>query len=119
MKNADKSLISEQRVLLERLLRKHSSVFAASPTDLGCTSQMYHRIDIGDSGPVRQPMRRVPHEHIPVHKAEVSKFQKAGAVVPSTSTFASPTILVKKKKGCMRLCIDYRKLYTVAKKDAH
>ena len=97
MKNADKSLVSKQRVLLEHLLRKHSSVFATSPTDLGRTNLMYHRIDIGDSGPVRQPIRRVPHEHIPVLKAEVDKLQKAGAVVPSTFPFASPTILVKKR----------------------
>ena len=80
---------------------------------------MYHRINIGDSSPVRQPMRRVPHEHIPVHKAEIDKLQKAEAVVSSTSSFASPTILVKKKDGSMRLCIDYRKLNTVTKKDAH
>ena len=119
MKNADKSLVPEQCVLLERLLRKHASAFAAGPTDLGRTSLMYHRIDIGDSAPVRQPMRRVPHEHIPVLKAEVGKLQKAGAVVPSTSPFASPTILVKKKDGSMRFCIDYRKLNSVTKKGAH
>ena len=61
MKNAAKALVPEQRVLLERLLRKHSTAFAAGPTDLGRTSLIYHRIEIGDSGPVRQPMRRVPH----------------------------------------------------------
>ena len=119
MKIAEKSLVSEQRVLLERLLRKHPSVFAASPTDLGHTSLIYHRIDIGDSGPVRQLMRRAPHRHIPVLKAEVDKIQKAGAVVPVTSLFASPTILVKKKDVSMRLCIDYRKLNTITKNDAH
>ena len=99
MKNADKALVPEQRVLLERLLRKHAGAFASGPTDLGRTSLMYHRIDIGDNNSVRQPMRRMPmpHEHIPVLKAEVDKLQKAGAVVPSTSPFASPTILVKKK----------------------
>ena len=50
MKNADKSLVPEQRVLLERLLCKHASAIAAGPTDLGRTSLMYDRIDIGDSG---------------------------------------------------------------------
>ena len=58
---------------------------------------MYNQIDIGDSNPVREPMRRVPHEHIPVVKVGIDMLHKAGAVVPSTSPFASPTILVKKK----------------------
>ena len=39
--------------------------------------------------------------------------------MPSTAPFASPTILVKKKDGLMRLCIDYRKLNAVTKKDAN
>ena len=66
MKNADKALVPEQRVLLKRLLRKHSTAFAAGFIDLERTSLIYHRIEIGDSDPMRQPMRRVPHEHIPV-----------------------------------------------------
>ena len=65
----------ELRVLLERLLRKHSAAFAAGPTDLWRTSLINHRIEIGDSGPVRQPMRRVPHEHILVLKSEIDKLQ--------------------------------------------
>ena len=119
MKNADKAVVPEQRVLLERLLHKHSTAYAAGPTDLGRRSLIYHRIAIGDSNPVRQPMRRVPHEYIPVLKSEIDKLQKAGAVMPSTSPFASPTILVKKKDGSMRLCIDYRKLNAATKNDAH
>ena len=106
-------------MLFERLLRKHASAFATEPTDLGRTSLMYHQIDIGDSGPLRQPMRRVPQEHIPVLKAELDKLQNARTVVPSTSPFASPTILVKKKDKSMHLCINYRKLNAVTEKDTN
>ena len=106
MKNADKSLIFEQRVLPERLHRKHTSIFDASVTDIGRTSLMNHRIDIGNCGPVRQPMRRVPTEHIPVLKAYLTKLKNAGALVPSTSSFASLTIL-DKKDGSIPLCINY------------
>ena len=42
-----------------------------------------------------------------------------GAIEPSISPFACPTILVKKKDGTMRLCIDYRKLNSISKNDAH
>ena len=42
-----------------------------------------------------------------------------GAIEPSTSPFSRPTILVKTKDGTMRLCIDYRKLNSFTKKNAH
>ena len=119
IKNADKALVPKQRVLLERLLHKHSTAFAAWPSDLGRTCLIYHQIEIGDSGPVPQPMRRVPHKQIPMIKSEIDKLQKAGAVMLSTSPFASQTIIVKKTNGSMRLCFDYRKVNAVKKKDAH
>ena len=116
---ADPALTREQRSALFALLNKHSEAFSASPEDLGRTNLIYHTIDIGDSGPVRQGMRRIPHEQIKVLKAEVDKLQSARMVEPSCSPFASPTILVKKKNGSWRLCIDYRKLNSVTKKDEH
>ena len=52
-------------------------------------------------------------------KLKSTNCTKMGAIEPSFSPFASPTILVKKKDGTMRLCIDYRKLNSITKKDAH
>ena len=113
MANADPALTLEQRSGLERLLTKYAHVFSSGPEDMGRTSVIYHKIDIGDSQPVRQGLRRIPHEHISVLKSEVDKLHKMGAIEPSISPFASPTILVKKKDGTMRLCIDYRKLNSI------
>lgn len=119
MENADKSLTVEQQMALEQLLEKYSNAFSSGPDDMGRTNLIQHRIDIGENDPVRLGLRRIPHEQIPVLKAEVDKLQRMGAIEPSTSPFASPTILVKKKDGTMRLCIDYRKLNAITKKDAH
>ena len=115
IKNADKSLVPEQRVHFIRLLCKHVSAIAAGPTNLGHTSLMYHQIEIGDNGLLRQPKRRLRHEHIPVLKNNVDKLQKADAVVISTFLFASTTILVNKNNISMRFCIDYCKLNAVTK----
>ena len=97
----------------------NSEAFSACAENLGSTNLIYHTIDIGDSGPVRQGMRRIPHEQIKVLKAEVDKLQSARMVEPSSSPFTNHTILVKMKDGSWRLCIDYRKLNSLTTKDAH
>ena len=86
---------------------------------MGRTNLIYHKIELERSEPIRQGQRRVPHEHSGILKTEVDKLQKIKVIEPSISPFASPTILVKNKDGKMRLCIDYRKLNSVTRKDAH
>ena len=110
---------AELKSALFALLNKHSEAFSPSAEDLGRTNLIYHTIDIGKSGHLRQGMRRIPHEQIGVLKAEVDKLQSARMVELSSSPFVSPTILVKKKDGSWRLCINYRNLHSVTKKDAH
>ena len=119
MANADPALTPIQKSALHSLLSLYSSILSRGPEDVGRTNLMYHRIELESPGPVRLGIRRIPHEQLPVLKSEIEKLQQMGAIEPSLSPFASPTILVKKKDGTMRLCIDYRKLNSVTKKDAH
>jgi hypothetical protein len=60
------------------------------------------------------PVNCRPYRYSPHHKDEIEKqvaaMLKAGTVVPSLSPFASPILLVKKKDGSWRFCVDYRKL---------
>ena len=66
---------------------------------------------------VNQPLeQRVSQKNMP--NATV-KLQSACMVEPSSSTFARLTILISKNDGSLRLCIDYRKLNSVTKKDTH
>jgi hypothetical protein len=62
-----------------------------------------------------------PYKYSPQQKDEIEKqvaqMLKTGIVVPSLSPFASPVLLVKKKDGTWRFCVDYRKLDAVAIKN--
>ena len=119
MANADKALTTAQVASLESLLKKHSSAFPVGSDDLRRSSLILHNIDTGEGKPIRQGMRRIPHEQIPLLKGKIDKLQKAGAIEPSISPFASFLIFVCNKDGTMRLCINYRQLNAITKKDAH
>ena len=51
--------------------------------------------------------------------AEVTKMLEQGVVKPSSSPWSSPIVMVKKKDGSWRFCVDYRKLNSVTRQDAY
>ena len=119
MENADKALTTAQVALLKSVLKKLSSEFSRGSEDLRRIILIFHQIDTGQGGLIRQEMRRIPHEQIPVLKGEIDKLQNTGGIEHLISPFPSPVILVRKRDGSGRLCIDYKKLNAISKKDAH
>ncbi|GFU17016.1 transposon Ty3-I Gag-Pol polyprotein [Trichonephila clavipes] len=78
-----------------------------------------HRIFTGDHAPINQRAYRVsPTERRIIHE-EVQKMLDEGIVQPSESPWSSPVVLVRKKDGSWRFCVDYRKLNSVTKKDVY
>lgn len=71
-----------------------------------------------DEAPVRQRYRRIPPSEYEVVKAHIHQLLKAQVIRESCSPFASPIVLVKKKDGSLRLCVDYRQLNAKTRKDA-
>lgn len=60
---------------------------------------------------------RYPHSQKQEIEAQVAKFLNTGWIQPSTSPFSSPVLLLKKKDGSWRMCVDYRALSAVTVKD--
>ena len=112
-------LTQSQRAQVADLLEEYSDIFAASPDDLGQTDLVTHKIPTGDAAPIRQPPRRIPlGQREEVHR-EVQNMLEKGVIEPSESPWQSPVVLVKKKDGSTRFCLDYRKLNEVTTKDAY
>ena len=108
----------EQRQLLESLLKNHAHAFATSSDDLGYTDAVHHKIRTADDIPVTQPHRRVPPTQYQEVKDHIHKLLDNGIIRESHSPYASPVVLVRKKDGSLRLCVDYRKLNAKTVKDA-
>ncbi|KAL6463629.1 hypothetical protein MHYP_G00280200 [Metynnis hypsauchen] len=87
--------------------------------DLGHFSTVTHRIDTGNAQPVRQATRHTPLGFQAEEAEHLQEMLSSGVVVPSTSKWASPVVLVWKKDGGVRWCIDYRKLNDLTLKDAY
>ena len=78
-----------------------------------------HKIDTGDSPPIRQYPRRLPYQFRGEVDKQVTEMLSQNVIQRSTSPWASPVVLVKKKDGTYRFCIDYRKLNLVTKQNAN
>jgi len=105
--------------VLTEILLKHVDVFSKSEGDLGLSNLITHCIDTGDAKPIRQPLRRYPPAHVEAISQQVDDYLKQNVIEPASSPWASNLVLVKKKDGSYRCCVDYRALNSVTRKDAY
>ena len=111
-------LTIEQREQFYLLLLANADVFA-DDNHPGRTNLIKHRIETGSNPPVRQPVRRIsPHKREEASRLLKEMLDKK-VIQPSSSPWASPIVLVPKKDGSVRFCIDYRKVNAITRRDAY
>lgn len=112
-------LTEEQVSQAKALFTKYSDIFARGDGDLGCTSLITHEIPLLDEVPVRQPYRRIPPSQYETVKAHIQQLLDSQVIRESSSPYSSPIVLVTKKDGSLRLCVDYRQLNAKTRRDAY
>lgn len=113
---AAEDLTDSQKLLIDEIVDKHFAKY--EPNKLGRTSLVKHSI-ITDSEPIKQRYYPVsPYKQRQID-AELDNMLDAGVVEPSESEWSSPALLVPKKDGSQRFCVDFRKLNKVTKRDAY
>lgn len=113
------TLSVEQEHQVKMLLQSHSNVFSQGEGDIGCTTLVEHQIHLTDNVPIRQRYRRLPPSQYDQVKAHIQQLLETGIVQPSSSPYSSPIVIVQKKGGDLRLCVDYRLLNAKTRKDAY
>ena len=101
------------------LLKEFQDVVAHEGFDLGQTHVVKHEIPLLDDTPIKQRFYRCADRLKSELETQIQDMRKTGVIRPSTSPWASPVLLVKKKNGTYRMCVDYRKLNAVTRKDVY
>ena len=114
----DISLNNTNQSQLVKLFSQYSNIFSQHDNDIGSTDIVTHHIKTADDIPIRLPDRRVPpNMKDQVHKI-IHDWLDAGIIKHSYSPYASQMVLVRKRSGDIRICIDYRALNNKTIKDA-
>ena len=98
------------------MLNQYSEVIQGKP---GRTTWTEHSIITTDTLPVRLPPYRLPYAYRDAVKAEIEDMLKHGVIEESHSEWSAPIVLVKKKDGTLRLCVDYCQLNSISVMDAY
>ena len=114
------SLGDSGRQSLRDLLHKYEHVFPAPGEPVtGRSKTVLHEIEINDTRPVRCGPRRLAPAGLRREQDCVREMLSGGQIEPSDSPWASPVVLVTKKDGSTRFCVDYRRLNSLTVKDAY
>lgn len=111
-------LNSDQQQQLRQFLMRWQHVFSSHEEDYGCTDVVTHHIPTGEAPPIRERYRPVPPTLYKEIKTLLQGMLESGVIRESSSPWAAPVVLVQKKNGTWRFCVDYRKLNSVTRKDA-
>ena len=115
---SDSVLSDCDKVKFRDLFNRYRDVFAFSDDELGKTSLVQHVIETGDAAPIKQRPYRTNPENKQEIDRQVAEMLDRGIIQESVSPWSSPVVLVKKKNGAMRFCIDFRAVNKITRKDS-
>uniref|UniRef100_A0A3B1KCG7 Gypsy retrotransposon integrase-like protein 1 n=1 Tax=Astyanax mexicanus TaxID=7994 RepID=A0A3B1KCG7_ASTMX len=116
---ADSPIPAEWKERVIHKLNTMPEVFAQHDLDFGHSSKVKHHIKLSDETPFKQRARPIHPQDINAVRLHLEELLEAGVIRESESSFSSPIVVVRKKNGDVRLCVDYRKLNLQTVKDAY
>ena len=109
----------EQQEAMDNVIERYHHIFAVEDLELGRTDLVKHTINLTNYTPFKERYSRIPpHQYEEVRK-HLGEMLRIGAIRRSNSPWASAVVLICKKDGTLRFCIDLRKLNERTVKDAY
>ncbi len=100
---------------LKGLLDEFEDIFAKTDLELGKTDAVSMKIDTGDVPPIRLKPYRTPLHNREIIDKAIDDMLAAKIIEPSHSQWSFPVVVVDKKDGSKRFCVDFRKLNKITK----
>lgn len=117
--NINKNLEPIQQQQIEKLIKEYDDIFAKNNAEMGRTNMVKHEINVQGAQPIKCKPYRVSQKEREIIDNQLEEMLQNGIIRKSQSPWASPVVLVKKKDGSHRFCVDYRKLNAVTKKSSY
>ena len=109
----------EQKQMVQECIIKHNHIFAVDDLELGKTDLIKHVIKLDNYVPFKERYQWIPlHQYEEVRK-HLNEMLEIGAIQKSNSPWVNAVVLVSKKDGSLKFCIDLRKLNARTVKDAY
>lgn len=115
--NSDLSRRTKENLL--ELINEYQDRFATNLAELGVTNVGLFETTTTDPEPVVYRPYRLSQMERELVKKQIAELKQYGIIRDSTSPYASPILLVKKKTGEKRLCCDFRRLNAKTVKDRY
>ena len=99
----------EETKCTHELLMEYHDIFSLDDNELGCASQVKHNTKVTDNEPFKEQFRCITPPLLEEVRTHVNDMLQAGAIRPSSSPWCNMVVLIRKKDGGLRFCIDFRK----------
>ena len=115
----DLDVSEKYRPHIENLIVKNQDLFASKDSELGYTDTVKMKIDTGDHKPIKLRPYRTPLKSREVIDKAIDEMLDANIIRRSRSPWSFPVVIVDKKDGSKRFCVDFRKLNQITKKNSY
>ena len=102
-----------------RMMMEHHNIFSLDQNEIGYTDRAEHVMELLETEPFKERFRRIAPLLVEEVREHIQEMLDRGAICPSQSPWCNAVVLVRKKDGGLRFCIDFCRLNSRTKKDAY